>query len=196
MRKIFIATGNVNKIKEFKEIFDSMGLDIELVSPTDFNDKSEPIENGTTYAQNATIKAKYYYDKYHLPTFADDSGMEVEFLNNFPGIYSARFMASYSYKDKNDAIIRILEDAPNRNAAFICVISYIDENGEIHEFEGINKGTIAYEQKGSDGFGFDPIFVIPEFNKTEAELGLTYKNKYSHRAIATNKFIEYLKSNE
>lgn len=196
MKKLFIATGNKNKIYEFDLIFKEFGLDIEIVCPKDFNDETEPIEDGKSFEENAIIKAKYFYDKYHLPTIADDSGMCIEFLNGFPGIYSARFMGSHSYPEKNDVLIQIMEDSPNRNATFNAVIAYINEEGKIHTFEGINNGTIAYKQAGSEGFGFDPIFVIPEFNKTEAELGFAYKNKYSHRAIATKKFVEYLKENE
>lgn len=193
MKKLFIATGNKNKVYEFKLIFDELGLDIELLCPKDFNDDTEPVEDGLTFEENAIIKAKYYFDKYHIPTIADDSGMCIEFLNGFPGIYSARFMGSYSYPEKNDAIIKIMEDSPNRNATFNCVVAYIDEEGVTHTFEGINHGTIAFKQAGNEGFGFDPLFVIPEYNKTEAELGFAYKNKYSHRAIATKKFAEYYK---
>ena len=196
MKKLFIATGNPDKIKEFKKIFDENGIKFDIVSPKNFNDDSEPVENGSTFEENAIIKAKYYYDKYHLPTIADDSGMCIEFLNDFPGIYSARFMGSHSYYDKNEALITIMDDAPNRNATFNCVVCYIDESGKINTFEGINGGTIAYKQAGDEGFGYDPIFVIPEFNKTEAELGYAYKNKYSHRAKALNLFIDYLKRYE
>ena len=196
MKKLFIATNNKNKVYEFKLIFDELNLEYELLTPSDFNDSSEPVEDGKTFEENAIIKAKFYYDKYHLPTIADDSGMCIEFLNGFPGIYSARFMGSYSYPEKNDALIRIMEDAPNRNATFNCVIAYIDEKGETHTFEGINNGTIAYKQAGTEGFGFDPLFVIPEHNKTEAELGFAYKNKYSHRAIASKKLAIYLKEND
>lgn len=196
MKKLFIATGNKNKVYEFNLIFKEFNLDVELVCPSDFNDYSEPVEDGNSYEENAIIKAKYYFDKYHLPTIADDSGMNIKFLNEFPGIYSARFMKSYSYSEKNDAIIKIMEDAPYRDAKFVCVIAYIDEKGEVHTFEGINNGTIAYKQAGNEGFGYDPLFVIPEFNKTEAELGFAYKNKYSHRALACKKFVEYFIENE
>lgn len=194
--KLFIATNNKDKIFEFEQIFKEFNLNIDILTPKSFNDKNEPVENGNAFEENAIIKAKYFYDKYHYPTIADDSGLCIEFLNNFPGIYSARFMKSHSYNEKNDALIKVLEDAPNRNATFNCVIAYIDDNGKILTFEGINHGYIAYEQKGDKGFGYDPIFVVPEFNKTEAELGLEYKNKYSHRAIATKKFADYLKKNE
>lgn len=196
MKKLFIATGNENKLYEFDLIFKEFGLDIEIVSPKDFNDNSDPVEDGKTFEENAIIKAKYFYNKYHLPTIADDSGICVEFLNNFPGIYSARFMKTHSYEEKCEALITVLQDAPNRNASFNAVIAYIDENGDIHTFEGINKGTIAYKCAGNEGFGYDPIFVIPKYNKTEAELGLAYKNRYSHRALATQKFVQYLKENE
>lgn len=196
MKKLFIATNNKNKVYEFKLIFDELNLEYELLTPSDFNDSSEPVEDGKTFEENAIIKAKYFYNKYHLPTIADDSGICVEFLNNFPGIYSARFMKTHSYEEKCEALITVLQDSPNRNASFNAVIAYIDEKGDIHTFEGINKGTIAYKCAGNEGFGYDPIFVIPKYNKTEAELGLAYKNRYSHRALATQKFVQYLKENE
>lgn len=196
MKKLLIATNNQNKMHEFKLIFKELNFDVELISPNDLNDSTEPVENGQSYQENAIIKAKFYFDRYHIPTIADDSGMNVKFLNDFPGIYSARFMSTHSYNEKNDAIIRIMEDAPNRDASFVCVIAYINENGEIKTFEGINDGKIAYKQSGDEGFGFDPLFVIPEFNKTEAELGFAYKNKYSHRALACRKLVDYIKQHE
>lgn len=196
MNKLFVATSNQNKIFEFKKIFDENKIDVELVSPKDFNDTSDPIEDGNTFEENAIIKAKFYYDKYKLPTIADDSGMCIDFFNGFPGIYSARFMNKYSYHEKNELIIKALDGIDNRKATFNCVVAYIDINGNINSFEGINEGTIAYKETGSEGFGYDPIFIIPEFNKTEAELGYAYKNKYSHRAKALNKFIEFYKNHE
>lgn len=196
MNKLFVATSNQNKIFEFKKIFDENKIDVELVSPKDFNDTSDPIEDGNTFEENAIIKAKFYYDKYKLPTIADDSGMCIDFFNGFPGIYSARFMNKYSYHEKNELIIKALDGIDNRKATFNCVVAYIDINGKVNSFEGINEGTIAYKEAGSEGFGYDPIFIIPEFNKTEAELGYAYKNKYSHRAKALNKFIEFYKNHE
>lgn len=196
MTKLFVATSNQNKIYEFNKIFSENNIEVELVCPKDFNDFSEPIEDGKTFEDNAILKAKYFYDKYKLPTLADDSGMCIDFFNGFPGIYSARFMKNYTYHEKNELIIKALDGIDDRAATFNCVVAYIDKNGNVNTFEGINSGTIAYKEAGNEGFGYDPIFIIPEYNKTEAELGYAYKNKYSHRAKALNKFIEYYKNHE
>lgn len=196
MKKILVATSNPNKIYEMNLIFKSFNYDVELISPKDLGNFDDPVEDGKTYEENAIIKAKHFYDLFKMPTIADDSGLRITFLNEFPGIYSARFMKNHSYEVKCDELIKVLDDAPNRDAYFDCVVAYIDENGKTFTFKGENKGTIAYQRKGNEGFGYDPIFVVPEFNKTEAELGFEYKNKHSHRAKAMAKLIEYLKEHE
>ena len=189
MDKLFIASNNSHKIGEIKDILLRNGVDIEIVCPKDLNDTSEPEENGSSFKENAYIKAKYYYDKYHLATIADDSGICIDAFDGGPGIYSARFLSEYDYVTKNNIILERMKDATNRKATFYDVICFINEVGEVNYYEGINEGEISYEQRGTEGFGYDPIFLIPEYNKTEAELGQSFKNEHSHRAKALKKWV-------
>jgi len=193
INKLFIASSNKHKIEEFKDIFKRNGLNIEIVSPIDFNDQSEPIEDGLSFEDNALIKAEYYFNKYHIATLADDSGITIKYFNDLPGIHSSRFLKSNDYVEKNNKVLDLMKNVKDRKAAFIAVIAYIDEQGNINLFKGVNEGEIALKQAGDKGFGYDPIFLIPEYNQTEAELGEEYKNKYSHRAKAIDKWIEYVK---
>lgn len=189
MKKIFIASNNKDKINEIKDILDRNNIEIELLCPNDFNCNEEPDENGSTFEENAYIKAKYYYDKYNLPTIADDSGICLDFLDGGPGIHSARYLPELNYDQKNDYILNMMKDSDNRGAKFVDALCFIDEKGEVSYYRGENKGYIAYKKAGDKGFGYDPIFVIPEYNKTEAELGPDYKNEYSHRAKALKKWV-------
>ena len=192
MRKIFIATGNPHKIQEFKDIFDTMGLDVELVSPKDFNDDSEPVEDGSTYKENSYIKARFYYDRYHLPTIADDSGIEIDFFDGQPGIHSARFLPGMPYPERNIYICNKMKGSDNRGASFHCLVTYIDKDGNARFHEGIVKGSIAEEPEGSEGFGYDPIFITEGYDKTNAVMGQEFKNSHSHRAKALRKWAEDL----
>lgn len=194
MKTLFVGTGNSSKLKEIGGIFKNNGLEIELKCPKDFSDTQEPIEDGLTFEDNATIKASFYYDKYHIPCIGEDSGITIEYFNNQPGVHSKRFLGHLNDHDKNEYILQLMKDVKNRKACFHTSICYIDENGNKHIFNGDNHGEIATYQKGDEGFGYDPIFFIPSEGKTEAELGLAYKNEHSHRAIAMKKFVEYLKN--
>lgn len=189
MKKIFIATGNTHKIEEFSDIFKTMNLDVELISPKDFNDNSEPVEDGKTYEENSYIKAKYWYDKYHYPTIADDSGVEIDFFDGKPGIYSARFLDGKSYREKNDYITCQMKGSTNRGASFHCAVTYI-ENDEVKTYKGIVYGTIADKPMGTEGFGYDPIFITNGYDKTNALMGQQFKNEHSHRAMALRKWAE------
>ena len=190
MKKLFIASNNAHKIEEIKDILRRNNIDdIQILCPKDFNDKQEPVEDGNTFAENALIKAKFYYDLHQLPTLADDSGICIDFLDGGPGIHSARYLPDMDYDQKCDYIIDLLGDSDNRGAQFVDCMCFIDKDGNIYEYEGINAGTIAYKKAGHEGFGYDPIFIIPEFNKTEAELGADYKDEHSHRAKALKKWI-------
>lgn len=192
--KLFIGTNNLNKLKEIKDIFLIQNFNVEIVTPKELDINDEPIEDGNTFEENAIIKAKFYYEKCKLPCISEDSGICIEQLNNFPGIYSKRFLEDFDNYSKNENIISLMKNVKNRKATFHDVICYIDSNGKSHIFEGINYGEISETQKGNEGFGYDPIFYIPEYNKTEAELGNDYKNRYSHRALAFTKLINYLKN--
>ena len=191
MKKIFIATGNAHKIEEFSDIFKTMNLDVELISPKDFNDNSEPVEDGNTYEENSYIKAKYWYDKYHYPTIADDSGVEIDFFDGKPGIYYARFLDGKSYSEKNDYITSEMKGSANRGASFHCAVTYI-ENDVVKTYKGIVYGTIADKPMGTEGFGYDPIFITNGYDKTNALMGQEFKNEHSHRAIALRKWAEDL----
>ena len=189
MKKLFIASNNKDKLIEIKDILKRNNIDIELVSPKDFNCHDEPVEDGSTFKENAYIKAKFYYDLFHLPTIADDSGICLDFLDGGPGIHSARYLPGLTYDQKNDYILEMMKDSDNRGAKFVDALCFIDSNGNVSYYEGENEGTIAYKKAGDKGFGYDPIFVIPEYNKTEAELGPDYKDEFSHRAKALKKWI-------
>ena len=193
MNKIFIASNNAHKIGEIRNILRDNGIDAELLCPKDFNDRSEPVENGKSFKENAFIKAEYYFNKYHYPTLADDSGICIDYLNGLPGIHSSRFYGEYDYHEKNQKVLRMMKNVKNRKACFYDVICYIEDKNKISYFEGINPGEIALEEKGNEGFGYDPIFLIPEYNKTEAELGDAFKNENSHRAKALKKWAEYVR---
>ena len=191
MNKLFVATNNKHKIEEIDSILKNININIELLCPNDFNDHDEPIENGLSYKENAYIKAKYYYDKYHLPTIADDSGISIEYFSGLPNIHSSRFLGQFDYEEKNEKILELMKYIKNRNAKFECWICYIN-NDEVKYYEGINPGEISFEAKGNEGFGYDPIFLIKEYNKTEAELGNAYKNEHSHRAKALKAWVNDL----
>lgn len=189
MNKLFIASNNKHKIEEIKDILNRNNVEIDLVCPRDFNHNEEPEEDGKTFKENAYIKAKYYHDLFNLPTIADDSGICIDYLGGLPGVHSARFMPDLNYDETMDFVINLMKDVKNRNAQFVDCMCFIDKDNNVSFYEGINEGYIAYKKAGKEGFGYDPIFVIPEFNKTEAELGAEYKNQYSHRAKALKKWI-------
>ena len=193
MEKLFVATSNAHKLEEIKEILKLYGIERELVCPASFDDHDEPVEDGKSFEDNALIKARYWFNKYHLPTIADDSGLTIHFFNEFPGIYSARFMQNYSYFEKNSWILKGMKNESDREAKFHCVIAYINENTE-ECFEGILQGEIADSIKGEHGFGYDPIFFLPELNKTTSELSPEEKNRLSHRSLALRKWAEYVKA--
>lgn len=193
MEKLFVATSNAHKLEEIKEILKIYGIKRELVCPATFDDYDEPVEDGKSFKDNALIKARYWFNKYHLPTIADDSGLTIHFFNEFPGIYSARFMQNYSYFEKNSWILKGMENESDREAKFHCVIAYINENTQ-ECFEGILQGEIADSIKGEHGFGYDPIFFLPELNKTTSELNPEEKNRLSHRSLALRKWAEYVKA--
>lgn len=189
MKKILIATGNAHKIQEFKDILKYLNVEVELISPKDLGSYEEPIENGKTYEENSYIKAKFFYDKFHLPTIADDSGVEIDFYDGKPGIYSARFLGDMSYRDRNIYITNEMKGSENRGASFHCVITYI-ENDIVNYYKGTLYGKIANEPKGDEGFGYDPIFICNGFNSTNAQLGQDFKNHHSHRALALRKWAK------
>jgi len=193
MKTIVIATSNQNKVKEYKEILEPLGYEIKSLK--DF-DPIEIIEDGTTFEENALIKARALYQHTHHACISDDSGIEIEALNNEPGIYSARYLGEDTpYPEKHRVILERLKNAENRNAKFTCVIALVSDKGE-KTFRGELKGEIAKAPKGEHGFGYDPIFYVPSLGKNTAELTAAEKNAISHRGQATRKLLQYLGENK
>ena len=185
MEKIVFATANEGKVKEIKEILKD--FPIEVVSMKEMGITADIEENGSTFEENSLIKARTLVKLTGLPALADDSGLEVDYLNGEPGIYSARYLGrDTDYDYKNNYIINKLSDAKDkeRSARFVCVISLVLPDGREFVERGVVEGLIGYEQKGENGFGYDPIFYLPEYGKTSAELSPDEKNKISHRGKA------------
>lgn len=187
--KIILASNNKNKLREIREIFADSG--IEVVSQSEAGADIEVEENGKTFAENAYLKAKAIYDMMGIPVLADDSGLEVEALGGAPGIYSARYAPEGQGCAKLLSEMNGVEDE-KRTADFACCICYIDENGA-HYFEGKCYGKIGYECRGTNGFGYDPVFMYGE--KSFAEISAEEKNEVSHRALALKKLKEFFEKN-
>lgn len=188
--KLVFATHNLYKLAEIKAL---LPTHIELVSLSDIG-CDEPIEEwGETIEQNALIKAKYIWDHYQLDCFSDDTGLEVQALDNAPGVYSARYAGPENNAQKNIAkLLEALKDKTNRKARFKTVIALIIE-GKTYQFEGIVNGKIAEIPSGEGGFGYDPIFVADDHNRTFAALSKEEKNSISHRGRAFEKLVNFLK---
>ncbi|MBR6070289.1 MAG: RdgB/HAM1 family non-canonical purine NTP pyrophosphatase [Ruminococcus sp.] len=185
--KLVMATNNANKLREAREILAPLG--IEVLSQREAGADCEPDENGSTFAENAIIKAAAVYDAVGLPTIADDSGLCVEALGGRPGVHSARYAPKGEECEK---LLGELKDVPDgeRGAAFRCTICYIDESGHT-EFTGACEGSIGYEQRGSNGFGYDPVFMVGD--RTMAELSAEEKNSISHRGAALRELYRFLR---
>jgi len=186
LRELLIATHNTNKFKELKSLLQFTGF--SLVSLKELGITEEVEEVGTTFEQNASLKAEGYLRLSGMPTLADDSGLEVEALNGEPGVYSARYGGSKapSDQDRVQLLLRNLEQSgdKNRKAQFRCVIALAFPEDTIELYNGMCKGEIAELPRGENGFGYDPIFFIPQLNKTLAELTGEQKNAISHRSVA------------
>ncbi len=190
--KIIFATGNKGKRAEIRAILDSQRFEIISMKETGFD--REIIEDGTTYEENALIKVRAvrkYLEETGYPgeyvVMADDSGLEVDWLGGKPGIYSARYMGEDTpYSVKNQAIIDALEGVPDeqRGARFVCAIAMLFPDGTEKTTRATYEGIVAREAKGTNGFGYDPMFFLPKYNATDAELPIEVKNHNSHRAKA------------
>lgn len=200
--KIVFATNNQHKLQEIRDI---LGSDFEVVSLKEIGCDVDIPETGNTLEENALQKAQYVYDHYHISCFADDTGLEVEALDGAPGVHSARYAEGTDHDSEANMakLLRELDGKENRQARFRTVICYIEKKDvcpcgytsikKVHQFEGIVKGRIATEKHGTEGFGYDPIFVPEGYDKSFAELGEEVKNGISHRARAVAKLVEYLK---
>lgn len=199
--KIVLATRNKHKVEEIKEII-KLYLDTELysklevLSASDFSGISDMEENGDTFEENALKKAREVYRYTGLPAIADDSGIEVDFLNGEPGVLSARYAGKGATDEQNNTkLLKLLEDVPieKRSARFKCVIAYVD--GEVEKtFDGMVKGKVIFQPRGKGGFGYDPLFVPDGFDLTYAEMPKDLKNRISHRSKAVEKFVKFLSS--
>ena len=194
-KTIIFATSNKGKIKEIKDILS--GVDCQILSLEEAGINVDIVEDGISFEENALIKANTIMKLTGNIVLADDSGLEVDYLNKEPGIYSARYLGeNVSQEEKNQYIINKLEDVDDdkRTARFVCTVACAMPNKESFTVRGIMEGYIAKEAKGNNGFGYDPIFVVPEYNKTVAQLDADEKNKISHRGKALylmkNKLVE------
>lgn len=194
MKTIIFASNNQGKIKEVKDMLDSP--DIEVLSMKEAGLDLDIEETGTTFQENALIKARAVFIATEQLTIADDSGLSIDWLNGEPGVYSARYMGhDTSYDIKNRAILERLRGAegPERSARFVCAMAAILPDGREITTSGTMEGVIAQEIKGDNGFGYDPILYLPEYGKTSAELTEEEKNKISHRGKALRALIAELK---
>ena len=194
MKKIIFATGNAGKMREIRDIM--ADLDVELLSMKEAGIKLDIVEDGKTFEENAQIKAKAICDLTGEIVLADDSGLEIDHLNKEPGIYSARYMGEdTSYHIKNAKLIERLEGVPDeeRTARFVCAIAAAFPDGNIRTVREAMEGRIGYEERGENGFGYDPIFYLPEYGCTSAELSMEEKNKISHRGKALRAIKDVLR---
>ena len=189
--ELIIASNNLNKIKEIKDILKDLNISVKSLNDMKFNDSIE--ETGTTFEQNAYIKAKTIFDIYHMPVIADDSGLEVEALNNAPGVYSHRYAGNECDDLKNNLkLINELKNKTNRKANYTASICYMNKLGQVKYASGKVYGVIIDNPKGNNGFGYDPYFYIESLGKTMAEISLEEKNKISHRVKALNQLKEII----
>jgi XTP/dITP diphosphohydrolase len=201
MEKIIFATGNEHKMIEIRAILSDLGA--EILSQKEAGIKADVVEDGATFEENAMIKAteiakiaNQMPEYKNAVVLADDSGLEIDYLNKEPGIYSARYMGEdTSYHIKNANLISRLEGVPDekRTARFVCAIAAVLPNGEVLHSEGTIEGIIGYEEQGENGFGYDPIFYLPQYGCTTAQLEPDVKNELSHRGKALRAIKEQLR---
>jgi XTP/dITP diphosphohydrolase len=192
MQKLIFATHNKNKVFEAKAILKNK---IEVISLDEINFYEDIAETGATFQENAAIKSEYIHQKFNLPCFADDSGLEVEALNGAPGLYSARY-AGIPKNDANNNILLLknLSLHENRKARFITVVALSGLQAQTQCFEGFIQGEITHSLRGGNGFGYDPLFIPLGYEQTFAELNQDIKNVLSHRALAIKKMSDFLQN--
>lgn len=191
-KRLVLATNNEHKIREMSQVLN--GLEVEILSKADFPDFPDVEETGKTIAENAILKARTIFAKYGIPAIADDTGLEVDFLNGAPGVMSARFAGpGCSFADNNRKLLAELAPATGeqRRARFVTIIAVSWEEGE-ESLEGAVDGYIAESNRGENGFGYDPVFLYPPADKTFAEMSAEEKNRISHRGRALTEFKRWL----
>lgn len=189
VKQLLVATGNAGKLAEFRNLLGGDGF--EIVGLDSFANITEVEENGTTFAENSRLKAISYASQTGMIAIADDSGLEIEALGGRPGVHSARYLGDVTFDLRMESILSDLAaKGVERNARFVCCISIADPSGKIvAQEDGICEGVIAYEKRGNNGFGYDPIFIPNGFENTFGELNDAIKNKISHRSVAISKII-------
>ncbi len=190
--KLVVATHNAHKVDELNAILGGLVDGLELLG----YDGPEPIEDGSSFLENALIKARAAYAHTGLPSMADDSGIAVEILGGAPGIFSARWAGGRDNVQNRRLLLAQLADVPaqNRAASFVCTIALVGPEGEI-SFTGIWPGSVAFEEQGEHGFGYDPVFIPEGFEVTAAALEPEVKNSMSHRSLALEQLASYLNAN-
>lgn len=192
MKRIVLATKNKGKIKEMRELLAPMH--IEVLSLADFSPVDDAEENGATFAENAMLKARYYFAHTGTPCLADDSGLEVDALGGRPGVYSARYSGEDATDAANNAkVLREMEgiEKDKRTARFRCAMALVGEGVELTT-DGTCEGALLTEERGQGGFGYDPIFYVPKFDRTLAEMSSEEKNSISHRGAAVRKMADLI----
>lgn len=192
MKRIVLATKNKGKIKEMRELLAPMN--IEVLSLADSSPVDDAEENGATFAENAMLKARYYFAHTGTPCLADDSGLEVDALGGRPGVYSARYSGEDATDAANNAkVLREMEgiEKDKRTARFRCAMAFVGEGVELTT-DGTCEGTLLTEERGQGGFGYDPIFYVPKFDRTLAEMSSEEKNSISHRGAAVRKMADLI----
>lgn len=190
---IVFATANQGKLREIRLILGDLGMKVISMNEAGFHE--EIIESGTTFKENAEIKAKAVWENVKGIVLADDSGLVIDYLNGEPGVYSARYLGDTPYSEKNRVLIERVKHAEGqeRSARFICAIAAVLPDGRVLHTQAAMEGEIAEQPAGDGGFGYDPILYLPEFNKTSAELSMDEKNRISHRGKALELMKKELK---
>ena len=194
MKRIVLATNNKHKINEIKGILS--GLAAEILTLEDFPGAPKVEETGKTLEENAILKAEAIHGFTGLPSLADDSGLEVDALRGAPGVLSSRFAGEHcSFEDNNRKLLRMMSDLPweKRGAKFVCVVALAKDSNQTVTLRGEVNGLITLEERGENGFGYDPVFYLPNLNRTFAQLSFEEKNKISHRARAFGKAGELIR---
>lgn len=193
--ELIIASNNAGKVREYRDMLEPLGFQVRSQKEAGMDIEVE--ETGTTFEENAVLKARAIHERTSSCVISDDSGLCVHALNDEPGIYSARYRGIESEHGRRLAILEGLKDSDDRSAHFVCCICFIDETGENHLFTGIWNGTIAFQEEGTNGFGYDPIFISEDGQgHTTASLPISFKETYSHRARALRQLMDYLKTRQ
>lgn len=195
MKQLMLATSNAHKVKEFSDMLIPLGYEVR--SLLDLREEIDIAETGTTFEENALIKARVIHERLHIAVIADDSGFMVNALDGAPGIYSARFMGKdTSYEIKNSYIMEQCRHASDKGCQYVCAIAYVEEDGCEHVFRGVVEGEVAEHMEGDKGFGYDPIFYYPPYQTTFANVSDEQKHAVSHRGRALQQLMAYIKKRE